>query len=285
MKRIFLLTIALILINTVTQAQSKFSFELTSGYNFGLSPTQIDGLYNYSYVDSATSKISVGNVYLGNGLNLGIKANYLLGNNTQLSLEIENLLGEKNYITHSFKDSTHEFVFYPSMTEIKPSFSFFRKINNLKFYATIGGIIGFGKVTKEYTRQIPGLVYVEKYDYYGGVALGLFSGFSAEYIFTPRLSFIGKIGANGLTYMPDRGKITEAYKNTGTTENMLENMTVSTRETVYEDQITITDNTSPDEPSKALRPYFNMNSFYFKLGIVWYPEGETQEEAQPSRKL
>ena len=284
MKKIFLLSIILISIYSATQAQSKFSFEFTSGYNFGISPTQIDGLYNYNYVDSSTSKISVGNVYLGNGLNLGIKVNYLLGNNTAISLEAEKLLGEKNYITHTFKDSTHKFVFFPSMTELKPSFSFSRKINNIKVIATIGGIVGFGKITKEYTREIPGLVYVEKYEYYSGFAIGLFSGFGAEYIFTPRLSFIGKVGANGLTYMPKKGRVTEAYKNTGTPENVLDNMPVSTRETVYQNEITLSDNTSTDEPSKALRPYFNMNSFYFKLGIIWYPEGKTQEE-QPARKL
>ncbi len=285
MKKLFLLIIILIVVRIVTYAQSNFSFEFTSGYNFGISPTQINGLYNYSYIDSAKSKMSVGNVYLGNGLNLGLKINYQLKNNSQLSLEIEDLFGEKNYVTQTFKDSTHQFVFYSSMYKIKPSFSFFRLINNVKLSATVGVIVGFGKVTREYTREIPGLVYLEKYDYYGGMALGLFSGFGVEYIFTPRLSFIGKIGANGLTYLPARGKITEAYKNTGTPENILGNMSVSTRETIYEDQVTMTENNSYDEPSKELRPYFNMNAFYFKLGIVWYPEGKTQSEEKPARKL
>jgi len=285
MKKAFLLVISIFLVIGAF-AQHKLSVELLGGYGVGISPTQMDGLHNYSYLDSAKYKESVGNVYLGNGMNLSVSFNYCINKHFSTGLETNLLLGEKNFINYQYKDSLHKYTFYPqSFTILKPYFSFSEKYNKIIFSALAGPVVGLGKVVREYTRQVPGLVYIDKYEYYGGVALGMFADFETEYFFNPQISFVLHIGYNGLTYMPSHGRYTEAYKNTQKPVSVLEDMTVSERETDFYDDVTYTGQQDDDAPSKALKPYLNMDAFYFKIGVKMCLQDCTEKQETPARKL
>jgi hypothetical protein len=290
MKRI-LFGIGMLLV-VIANAQDKFSFWVGSGYNFDVSPDVVE-IPNITLFDSLHT-LSTSDIYLGNGMTIGAGGEYELKNGFSAGLVIEYLMGEKNYLEQSFqdsasqqfKDSTFKYVFYSSFTIFKPCFSFVRNTGNLNFVATVGAEIGFGNITRELTKLYPYKTYYEKYLYQGGYAAGMFVKFSVEYFIKPRLAFSGSLGGSALTYMPTEGKLTEAYEDLGTTVDVLNDKPVSERETEFVTSYSyVTGQTDKNKPAKELQPYFNLNAFYFRLGMKFYLETKQEAISEPARKL
>jgi len=273
------------------KSQDNFSFWLSSGYNFDVSP-DVSEIKNISVIDSLNI-IKSSDIYLGNGMVINAGMNVRLKKDFGVGLKVEFLMGEKNYIEQSFQsnaqinnDSTYKFVFYSSFTNISPFFSFNKKGEKFNYMVSGGPIIGFGRITRELTKLYPNKVYYEKYLYEGGIAAGIFVEYSAEYFISSRLSFLGIIGASTLTYMPSRGVITEAYEDVGSPRDVLSDMPLSVRETHFVDSYNYVDGQNDKNvPSKELQPYFNLNAFYFRLGLRFFLESKSFEDEQPTRKL
>ncbi len=279
-------------ISLVSNAQDRFSFWLGSGYNFDISP-DFTGITNVTVFDSLTT-VKSSEVYLGNGMTVGAGLEYKLKNGFSTGLVVEYFMGEKNYIeqtyqdsaSQSFKDSTYQYVFYASFTEVKPYVAFRHTVSNMHYAAGAGIVLGLGHVIRELTRLYPYKTYYEKYWYKGGVAAGMFVRFSVEYFIKPRLAFSGVVGASTLTYMPSKGELVEAYEDGSKTVDVLDDKPLSERETEFVDSYDYIDGQiDKDKPSKELRPYFNLNAFYFRLGLRFLLEAETESAEKPTRKL
>ncbi len=284
--------IVLVLGASLLNAQDRLSFWLGSGYNFDISP-DFTGVTNLTVFDSLHTVKSSG-VYLGNGMTVGAGLEYELKNGFSAGLIVEYLMGEKNYIeqtyqdsaSQQFKDSTYKYVFYSSLTEIKPYIAFRHTAGGINYSASAGAILGFGNVTRELTKLYPYKTYYEKYLYKGGFAAGMFVRFSVEYFIRPRLAFSGTVGGASLTYMPSEGELTEAYEDGSKTIDVLDDKPLSERETEFVDSYSYIDGqVDKDKPSKELRPYFNLNAFYFRLGLRFLLETKPEEIENPARKL
>lgn len=266
--------------------------ELNSGYSLSTASQNLGSNYSYIYSNDSfneTEENVVGS--LGKGLNVGFKIGYQFSENFALDIQTDYLFGAAftNESTDQYTDNfggdtyseSYDFNsnYSAKMLRINPAVVFEVSKNKLSPYARLGVVLGMGQISGSY-----GYNYTESYpDFMGGqetytssmevdskVSGGLSIGASAELglkvAINEKLSFIGGIKMNGMSFAPTRGEITR-FTMDGV--DITSQLTTSERETEFVNEIDNSSSNQQDEnkPSKELKSFYALSGVGLSVGI------------------
>jgi hypothetical protein len=266
--------------------------ELNSGYSLSTASQNLGSNSSSTYsngVYTGTEENVVGS--LGKGLNVGFKIGYQFSENFALDIQTDYLFGAE-YKSESSENFSYDFDgdtyselynfnsnYSAKMLRINPAVVFEVSKNKLSPYARLGVVLGMGQINGSY-----GYNYTESYpDFMGGqetytsseevatkLSGGLSIGASAELglkvAISEKLSFIGGIKMNGMSFAPTRGEITR-YTSDGI--DITSQLTTSEREAEFVNEIDYSSSSQQDDnkPSKELKSFYAFSSVGLSVGI------------------
>jgi hypothetical protein len=261
-----LLSIAVILFLSINGFGQNSFLKFQIGYGIPLNTFAVG---QNTQISSASTTYT--GVYGSYGSGLRLEAGFIHALNTRLNLEMDftylsgksiNFLYANNGTTQNQNNSSR---FY----EISPMLRVNLGGSKVKPYAAIGPVFGLGTVTANYVITTSGTINSREFQrqYSGSLAIGAKSVVGAlltqgSFIFYAQMTLIA------MNYSPSKSEYTKYIVN-GT--DQLSMLTIRQKQTVYENSVTTTNNSSPDptKPSEALKFYFPFSSISLNVGVMF----------------
>lgn len=278
-KYVFVTSIALV---SGLFLQAQIYINVGGGYGF---PANKE-LVAWSYSADANSETYQGEYgTFGKGMDLGLTFGYNLCDNGGVELGYSFLHPLNNEIIVATYDDRSDSNFTITGTDefglqmhrIMIGGRFICGEGGFKPYMRGGIVLGMGgKFTHGDYRYMQSssvnsqtLIFTE---YSGGIALGCYAGVGGVYSFTDMFGVYFEAGFVAQKWAPQESVITR-YDVDG--QDMLPNMTVRDKETVYLDKLTFT-NTAPNDnaPDEDLKSYLPLGTVGINLGVVIKLGGE-----------
>jgi opacity protein-like surface antigen len=271
MKKILISAALLLGLNSYSSAQG-FYANLNLGYGFGMSSQNLPDFYNYKSSNSATGSFKMEyeqvDVSFGKGINLGGSLGYMFNKNIGAELGLSYLIGGKSKASDSYASgSSNEAILSAKMFRFNPSLLISSGLDKINPYAKMGIVIGSGTITYEYNEIdiVNQDIYDEKWEYNGGVAIGLSSAIGVMFSLSDNISFFSEVNMINLSYAPQKGELVEANFN-GVSE--LPFLTTSEKEIEFVKNYTSIDGTgSSSQPDKQLSQKMPFGSVGLNFGI------------------
>lgn len=287
--KIILIVFVITLITNNLFAQGVY-FNVNAGYGFGMSSQNLLNNSTFTTIEdnsgsgihenSSSGTIENVKVSLGEGINFGGTFGFMFSENIGAELGISYLLGAKSEgkqeVTHILIDwvgdittttKTYTTKLSSKMLRFNPSVVIASGLNSINPYAKFGVIIGMGSYIDEFEHiDSDGNKTIEKWKYFGGVALGLTAGIGANFNLNDNMSLFGEINLVNLSYAPTKGELTEATNNG---IDMLPDLSTSEKEKEFVDSDSFDSHNPPSdsEPIKVLKQKFPYGSLGINFGL------------------
>jgi hypothetical protein len=239
-----------------------------AGYGHSMSTQNLEFLdfYNETSGTNSTTYEQV-NISLGKGLNFGGTFGYMFTKNIGTEISTSWLLGSKSKAQYQYPGGTTDYTISSNMLRIIPSIVIASGLEGVvNPYARFGLVIGMGSVMYEEEDIDQGYVYIEKWKYNGGVALGLNAAIGAIFNLNDLLSLFCEINMYNLSYAPTKGELTEATENG---VNVLPDYTTRYREIEFVDSYTYNEYSPPPDtqPRQELKTKLPFGSVGINVGL------------------
>lgn len=240
---------------------------VNAAYGFQMGAQTISA--NTSTYNSSTTLEPVHSSF-GKGVNAGVAFGYMFNKNIGTEFDVSYLIGAKSSVVYSDKSSTNLFTrditYSARMLRLIPSIvvsSGFEKVNP---YAKVGLVIGYGLILFDINENDNGDLSTQKSRFYGGLAVGLSSGFGLIYKIDKKTSFFTELNVVSLSYSPTKGEVTEASING---VDQLPTMTTRQKEIRFVEKYTTNSGNTPSdsEPTKSLKIKQPFGSIGLNIGL------------------
>jgi hypothetical protein len=266
---IILLT-ALITVMFSTASFAQFYTNLNVGYGFGKSTANLDywGFYNYTQNSSTTYTEEQIFLSLGKGLNFGVTVGNMFNEHVGAELGINYLLGGKSKASDEYMNGAKtDYVLMARMGRAIPAIVIAAGTEKIDPYAKFGVVISLGSVKYEIEDNYNSDVFIEKWCFNGGVALGFMGAIGAKFPLSDKMRLFAEINTINQSYAPKKGELKEATYNG---EDQLPDLTTREKEIEFVDEITYEyegGNQSDSEPTKVLKQKFPLGSVGINFGL------------------
>jgi len=221
-----LLSVLLMIISFGQISAQQFYLKFMGGYGIGISPGTIVSSYTTDNNERTNtfSKYDADKYSFGKGFSFNITPGYSFNDILGVELELGYLKSEavyqKQYFTTPLITDNLNIGYNASSFNIIPSVVLKTSYMDFKPYLKIGAIFAFSSVNRivdEYytnnTSQGFSSLYHLKYEYTGGLAVGISSALGVSYNVSRNINVLFEINNKNLSYSPTKGELTEATEN------------------------------------------------------------------------
>jgi len=221
-----LLSALFIIISFGQISAQQFYLKFMGGYGIGTSPETIISSYTTDNDERTNtfSKYDADNFSFGKGFSFNITPGYSFNDIIGVELELGYLKSEavyqKQYFTMPSITDNLNIGYNAASFNIIPSVVLKTSYMDFQPYLKIGAIFAFSSVDRTvdeyYTNNTPmgfSSLYHFKYEYTGGLAMGISSALGVSYKVTKDINVLFEINNKNLSFSPTKGELTEATAN------------------------------------------------------------------------
>lgn len=159
-------------------------------------------------------KVETPTYSFGKGINVGINIGYMFNRNMGIELGADYLLGGKNNFKIKNEDNLSETSIHAKMIQLRPAMRIAAGKDKINPYAKVGLVIGIGGTIDSELEITDGTdktnaIFVKDQ----GVAFGFTGAGGVEFGVNEKISIFSEISFTGLSFNPQKGKITKAEFN------------------------------------------------------------------------
>ena len=258
-------------LNANSQTDNGFYVSVNSGYNIGTGnanpySSMILGIGNSTQINATTYEQEYLKINFGTGINAAATLGYMINKNIGFELGVNYLFGGK--IKGSGTELSGDYYNAEAsakMIQIKPTIVFRAGFDKINPYAKVGMVVGSGKITNSQNDKNGTNLTSTKLELEGGMPIGFQASIGTIYKLTEKLSLFGELNLISLEYAPEKGRLTESFKN-----GVDQLPTKSIRDKEIEFVQIITDSvapSNPNEPNQIPKIPFSFSSFGLNIGL------------------
>lgn len=255
---------------TITPKESKFYVSVQGGYNLPMAQQNgVLGVYNETDLTNGDTRYEYKSMSLGKGFNAGINVGYMFTKNIGAEIGANYLMGSE--YTGTYKDETDPTYSYSQkvsakMIQIKPAAVFRVNYDKISPYAKVGLVIGLGskiKSNENWQDTSNGYNSERSWEYNKGIAFGMHGAIGAEFAINDMIGIFGEITGTGLTYAPEKGKMTSRSING---VDQMPNYPTRTKEIDFQDG-SFVDDGGNNVARKEAKQYMPFSSIGLNIGV------------------
>lgn len=258
---------------TALSAQD-FYFNPVAGYGLN-APGEVS-------VMGDTATASIDNVNLGGGLNVGVSGGVMFEDyfGIEARLNYQNNFGYETVSLNSYPDpNTGQTMVAPATVSYHASsirlapLLFFRMDESVAPYAKVGPVVQYSLLAMESEATNTSFgpnpsvqTTISETTFKNNISIGALGEAGVMFELDGDVFLNAGIAFTSMQVTPSSSEVTR-YEVNG--QDRLDDLSTNARETEYVESLDLNSSNDPDQPSQALKTWFNYSSFSLRVGVVF----------------